>query len=152
MEAYNVQISLIEDLFRVQTNPLRLLNHHLYFKTPMLVTVAVFCWLVPIATLYPPGTLVVGLQPSSIDQSFNVSVFHHRTLQDIADDNVIAQIRCDYNCTESPKSTTCSTGPPPFPEAAENASLLATCEIDRLVHLVLTRSYSIVADFIQHNP
>jgi len=121
-EAYNVQINLIEDLFQVQTNPLRLLNHHLYFKTPMLVAVAMFCWLVPIATLYPPGTLVVGLQPSSIDQSFNVSVFHHRTLQDVADDNVIAKIDCAHDCTDVGGCNITFT-----PDLAENASLLATC-------------------------
>jgi len=121
-EAYNVQITLIEDLFQVQTNPLRLLNHHLYFKTPMLVAVAMFCWLVPIATLYPPGTLVVGLQPSSIDQSFNVSVFHHRTLQDVADDNVIAMIDCAHDCGDVGGCNITFT-----PDLAENASLLATC-------------------------
>jgi len=131
-EAYNVQISLIEDLFQVQTNPLRLFNYHLYFETPMLVAVAMFCWLVPIATLYPPGALVVGLQLSPIDQSFNVSVFHHRTLQDIADENVIAAIRCDYDCTDDGCEGSF------LQQLAENASLRATCRtLEGLVNLIL---------------
>jgi len=133
-EAYNVQISLIEDLFQVQTNPLRLFNYHLYFKTPMLVAVAMFCWLVPIATLYPPGTLIVGLELSPIDQRFNVSVFHHRTLQDIADDNVIAPIKCEYDCD----TDGCRLRPPPFPEAVQNSSLLESCSWTRLVHIIPT--------------
>jgi len=132
-EAYNVQVSLIEDLFQVQTNPLRLSNYHLYSKTPMLVVVALFCWLVPIATLYPPGTLVVGLQPSAIEQSFNVSVFHYRTLQDVSDHNTIASISCAHDCTHN----VCKGSF--LPELAENATVLATCQAQGLVDLVLSR-------------
>ncbi|KAL1794596.1 hypothetical protein ACET3X_006412 [Alternaria dauci] len=118
-----LRVSLIEDLFQVQTNPLRLLNYHLYFKTPILVAVAIFCWLVPIATIYPPGTLVVGIQPSAIDKSFNVSVLHHRNRLDIFADNVIAPVECSYNCTNQG----CVEWAPQFLEVAEDAPLPDDC-------------------------
>jgi len=141
-EAYNVQIRLIEDLFQVQTNPLRLFNYHLYFKTPMLVAVAMFSWLVPIATLYPPGTLVVGLQSFPIGQSFNVSVFHHRTLQDIVDKNVIAEILCDQDCMDD------DCKGPFLQQLAENASLLSTCRMQGLlVDLIPSRSHHNLGHF-----
>ncbi|KAH8629831.1 hypothetical protein IG631_14408 [Alternaria alternata] len=129
LKAYNVQVSLIEDLFQVQTNPFHFLNYQSYFKTPVLVAISIFCWLVPIAILYPPGTLVVGIKPSSIGKSFNVSVFRHGNLLDMSGDNVIAPISCNYNC----EGKTFSMGPPPFPEAAKNVSLLQDCSSARSV-------------------
>jgi hypothetical protein len=119
----------------VQTNPFHFSNYQLYFKTPTLVAVAVFCWLVPIATLYPPGTLVVGIQPSPIDKSFNVSVFHHRDLLDIEENNVIAKISCDW-CAENE----CVTALPPVTKVAENKTMLQTCRLSAYVHLIASRS------------
>jgi hypothetical protein len=89
-----MQINLIEDLLQVQTNALRLVNHNLYLKTPLLAAVAVFCWLIPIATIYPPGALVVGLQDSTLDRQFNVSIFHQKSLLDTGKQNPIASIYC----------------------------------------------------------
>lgn len=117
----------------MQTNPLHFLNHQLYFKTPILAAVAVFCWLVPIATLYPPGTLVVGIQPSSIDKSFIVSVFHG-SLLDISEGNFIAQIMCQFKFI----NYNCSVVRPPFQELSENVSSMRNCWSYRLV--ILSRS------------
>lgn len=113
----------------MQTNPLHFLNYQLYFKTPILATVAIFCWLVPIATLYPPGTLIVGIQPSSIEKSFNVSVFHHRSLQDILEDNVIARISCYDRCPDG----SCAVRKPPLPELTKKMSFLETCIVEKSV-------------------
>jgi hypothetical protein len=113
----------------VQTNPFHFFNYQLYFRTPVLVAIAIFCWLVPIATFYPPGTLVVGIRPASIEKSFNVSVLHHRDLLDIAQNNVIAHISCHSKCIDY----SCLVGPPQFPEAAENVTYLETCHSSELV-------------------
>ncbi|KAH6849525.1 hypothetical protein B0T12DRAFT_504305 [Alternaria alternata] len=118
-----LKVSLIEDLFQVQTNPFHFFNYQLYFKTPVLVAVAIFCWLVPIATVYPPGTLVVEIQPSSIDISFNVSVFHHRNLLDISEDNVIGQVKCEVNCVND----TCTDHLSTSPQMTKNTTFLKTC-------------------------
>jgi hypothetical protein len=102
-----MQISLIEDLFQVQMNAFRFANHDLYIKTPILAAVAAFCWLVPIAAVYPPGALVVGLQASKFDTRFNVSVLHQKTLQETGRLNTIAMIWCDNETwtNASPMST-----------------------------------------------
>jgi hypothetical protein len=111
--ADNLQISLIEDLFQVQTNAFRLINHEVYLETPLLAVITMFCWLIPIATIYPPGALVVGIQTVSLDTSFNVSVFHAKDLLETGYQSSIAELDCD--------------GPPQFPEAAHNTSLLQSC-------------------------
>jgi hypothetical protein len=61
----------------------------------VLAAVALFCWIVPIATVYPPGALTVGLRVASIDTNFNVSVFH---VDDPTKDiDTLSQIWCDDN-------------------------------------------------------
>jgi hypothetical protein len=76
------KVGLIEDLFQIQSNAFRLANHHLFTQTPILAAVAVFCWMVPIATIYPPGALTVELEAKTFDTLFNVSVFHKKDFKD----------------------------------------------------------------------
>jgi hypothetical protein len=119
-----MQISLIEDLFQVQTNAFCLTNHNLYIKTPILATVAAFCWLVPVATIYPPSALVVGLQISMVNTSFNVSGFHQNTLLDAEELGTIATIFCPFDDVNDT-----------FLDAAKNTSQLKVCRFDdRLVY------------------
>jgi len=80
-----MQISIIEDLFQVQTNAFRLANRNIYLRTPLLAIVTAFCWLVPIATIYPPGALVVGIQASASQKNFTVSVLHHKSLLEMGE-------------------------------------------------------------------
>jgi hypothetical protein len=114
IETYTMQISLIEDLFQVQANPFLLGNRNLYLRTPLLATVAAFCWLVPIATIYPPGALVVGLESSTLDTRYNVSVFHLKSLPENGYLVPVAMILTPY-------------GPVSFPEAAQDESILRSC-------------------------
>lgn len=116
-QAYNMQISLIEDLFQVQTNAVCFANHNLYIKTPILAAVAAFCWLVPIATIYPPGALVVGLQTSMVDTSFNVSGFHQKNLLNAEELGTIATISCPFDVNDN------------FLDAAKNTSQLKVCRL-----------------------
>jgi hypothetical protein len=55
---------------------------------------------------------------------------------DISEDNVIAHIRCYDNFTDN----TYEWGPPSFPEATENVSLLETCNAAGLVHRFTSES------------
>ena len=77
----------------MQTNALHLLSYELYLKTPALAAIAVFCWLVPIATVYPPGALTVELQTLQLAMDFNISVFHSRDPLEII--NNVCSVLCD---------------------------------------------------------
>jgi hypothetical protein len=99
--------------------------------TPTLAAIAAFCWLVPIAAVYPPGALIVGLQVATIDSPFNVSIFHQKSLLDYPNVAPIATIRCIHGFIIEMFPT-----PPQFPEAAHNASLLENCTFNaRLVDI-----------------
>jgi hypothetical protein len=69
-----LKVGLIEELFQIRSNPLRLLNHALLRYTPTLLAFAIFTWLVPIAMIFPSGTLVVTSEGRDIRGKFNVSV------------------------------------------------------------------------------
>lgn len=74
-----LQVSLSEDLFQIQSNALRFVNYALFVHTPYLVAIMGFSWLIPITTIYPPGALVVRLEPATFDTGFNVSTFDRDT-------------------------------------------------------------------------
>jgi hypothetical protein len=54
-----LRIGLIEDLFQIRSNVLSLLNPKVIQRTPLLFLVVLFSWLLPLATIYPPGALTV---------------------------------------------------------------------------------------------
>ncbi|KAJ8119064.1 hypothetical protein OPT61_g81 [Boeremia exigua] len=76
-----LKIGLVEDLFQIQTNAFHLMSPNLYIRTPLLAAVAVFCWIVPLATIYPPSALSVELRSLWIPTEFNVSTFHVQNYQ-----------------------------------------------------------------------
>ncbi|KAF2125621.1 hypothetical protein P153DRAFT_359973 [Dothidotthia symphoricarpi CBS 119687] len=69
-----LEVGLIEELFQIRNNAVRLLNPALARYTPVLLSIALFSWLVPLAMIYPPGALVVGLETRLVDENFNISV------------------------------------------------------------------------------
>jgi hypothetical protein len=84
----------------------------------VLAAVALFCWLVPIATVYPPGALTVELHDTSFDTNFNVSMFHVNDAK--RDTNTLSHISCDD-----------SLGPPGSDEseAPNDQAFLETCRL-----------------------
>lgn len=70
-----LSVSIIEELFQIRNNPLRLMNYTLLLSTPTLLVIATFSWVVPTAMIYPPGALVVGLEGRNVPEKFNVSGF-----------------------------------------------------------------------------
>jgi hypothetical protein len=97
-----------------------MISSSVYLQTPILAAVAVFCWLVPIATVYPPGALIVGLHVTSIAETFNVSVPHVK--DPTKDTNYMSHVWCALSVDTS--------GPPGLLEDADlfmNASFLETC-------------------------
>jgi hypothetical protein len=119
------QIELIEDLFQVQTSAFRLSNRNLYLKTPVLAVVAVFSWLVPIATVYPPGALIVELETLRVEANFSMPGFHIKSFADIVQGRSIAKIFCDYGSGNREPRTV---------KDGQNATLLDTCYLSTLVN------------------
>ena len=69
-----VEVGLIEELFQIRANVLRLFNASLLMQTPILLLVAGVSGLIPIATIYPPGAMTVELEVRPIEQQLNVSL------------------------------------------------------------------------------
>lgn len=69
-----LEVKLIEELFQIRANALRLFNPTLLRYAPTLFLIAMISWLIPVATIYPPGAMVVELEARQISQQFNVSL------------------------------------------------------------------------------
>lgn len=93
----------------MQTNAFHLISPSLCIRTPILAAVAVFCWLAPIAMVYPPGALIVELNALSVDAKFNVSVLHVKNPME--DTDYMSNIWCR-------DEESGSSGPVEFPEDA----------------------------------
>jgi hypothetical protein len=69
-----LDVGLIEELFQIRANVLRLFNPALIRYTPSLLVIALITWIIPIAAVYPPGAMTVGLEVRQVQTRFNVSV------------------------------------------------------------------------------
>lgn len=58
-----LKVGLIEELFRLRSNPLSLANPGILRNAPLLFFVATALWIIPIATIYPPGALTIRNEP-----------------------------------------------------------------------------------------
>lgn len=57
-----LRVGLIEELFQIRFNFLRLFNLRVIQHAPFLFFTAILSWLVPLATIYPPSALTVQLE------------------------------------------------------------------------------------------
>lgn len=60
------EVQIIEELFQIRANVFRLLNKKLVRNAPSLVLVATISWLIPLATIYPPGALILSLESRQV--------------------------------------------------------------------------------------
>jgi hypothetical protein len=60
-----LQIGLIEELFQIRNNVFRLFKPAVIWYAPLLLSVAVLSWLLPVAMIYPPGALGVDITVST---------------------------------------------------------------------------------------
>ncbi|KAF3008932.1 hypothetical protein E8E13_011326 [Curvularia kusanoi] len=109
-----LKIGLIEDLFQIQTNALHLISSGVYLKTPVLAAIAVFCWVVPVAMIYPPGALIVELDYLQINTTQRVPTFHASN---------------PFNGSWAPISCIGSKGIDELGNQQQNASFLKTCKL-----------------------
>ena len=71
-----LKISLIEDLFQMRNNILCLTNPGIFRKVPLLFLAAVLSWLVPLATVYPPGALTIQPELHTYFENVNASIMN----------------------------------------------------------------------------
>jgi hypothetical protein len=67
-----IALSTIESLFKMRHNPLSLFNRHTILSLSFFL--AVYTWIVPLATLYPSGALTVNTAPFVLTKSVQTSV------------------------------------------------------------------------------
>ncbi|KAJ8117316.1 hypothetical protein OPT61_g1458 [Boeremia exigua] len=118
-----LKVSLVEDLFQIQTNALHLASARVYISAPILAAVAVFSWLAPIALAYTSGTLVIELLSVPIDTPINVSVFHAKDSMYTTSPQALSRVSCYDPNRSNERGALEKTWMQPY-----NASVLDTCE------------------------
>ncbi|KAH7074435.1 hypothetical protein BKA63DRAFT_595919 [Paraphoma chrysanthemicola] len=81
LRARCLQLSLIDDLFQIRSNLLGLCNHKVFRQAPILFLVATLSWLVPLATIYPPGALTIQTELFVSTTMVNASILNPITNQ-----------------------------------------------------------------------
>jgi hypothetical protein len=67
-----IVLSTVENLFQMRHNPLELLCCHTFMSVSFLL--AAYTWIVPLATIYPPGALTISATPFLSTKSVHISV------------------------------------------------------------------------------
>lgn len=69
-------LNMIETLFTLRTNVLAMCDLRSTWRAPFLLLMALFVWCLGIATIYPPGGLVITFEPYTSAESSNMSVMN----------------------------------------------------------------------------
>ena len=64
MKAQTFEVNEIDNITTMLEDVFALLNVRLWTKVPTLVIIAIITWLIPVAAVFPPGTLRIGFLPS----------------------------------------------------------------------------------------
>jgi hypothetical protein len=67
-----IVLSRVENLFQMRHNPLELFYCHTFVSVSFLL--AAYTWIVPLATIYPPGALTISATPSLSTESMHLPV------------------------------------------------------------------------------
>jgi hypothetical protein len=67
-----IALSTVESLFQMRHNPLELFYRHTILSLSFLL--AVYTWIVPLATIYPSGALTISATPFVLTESVQMSV------------------------------------------------------------------------------
>jgi hypothetical protein len=67
-----IVLSRVENLFQMRHNPLELFYCHTFISVSFLL--AAYTWIVPLATIYPPGALTISATPSLSTESMHLPV------------------------------------------------------------------------------
>jgi apolipoprotein N-acyltransferase len=78
-----MSLSAIEKLFVFRTNILVLGDLHSIWRAPLLFLMALLVWCLGIATIYPPGALIVTFEAHNYTEDRNVSLMNPPVPQDL---------------------------------------------------------------------
>lgn len=71
------KVKVIEDLFQMQENAFKLANYTLLRTMPAMMAIVAFCWLAPVAMVFPPGALVVELRAQPVALNSTTPAFRN---------------------------------------------------------------------------
>jgi hypothetical protein len=78
-----MRLSTIEKLFILRTNLLALGDLRSTWRAPLLVLMALLVWCLGLATIYPPGALIVTFEAHTFTEKQNLSVMNPPFPQDL---------------------------------------------------------------------
>lgn len=110
-------ISLIEKLFILQNNLFAIGDIRVVRRAPLLFAMALFGWCLGIATIYPPGALIITLEPYTFIEDRNISVMNPPVPLDFnpfMEDEYLQYPRLSGRRGSPECSTDVSPGQPPF--------------------------------------
>jgi hypothetical protein len=88
-----LQVDLIESLFQIRSNAMGLFNHKIVRHAPVLFITAALSWIVPLATIYPPGALTIRSEPHVFVTGVNASIMNPSPLDfNVSGSSSLAQI------------------------------------------------------------
>ena len=76
-------LATIEKLFAVRTNLLALGDFRVIWRAPLLFLMALFVWCLGLATITPPGALIVTFEAQHYTDPYNVSVMNPPVPQEL---------------------------------------------------------------------
>jgi hypothetical protein len=71
-----IPLNTIEKLFTLRTSVLAMCDMRSIWRAPLLFLMALFVWCLGIATIYPPGALVVTFEAHTFTKESNMSVMN----------------------------------------------------------------------------
>lgn len=77
-----ISLADIESMFNLKGSILAILNIQMAWKVPLLFSMGVYLWLLPVALIYPPGALIVSMDAYHSLQSRNMSVLNQSFPED----------------------------------------------------------------------
>ncbi|KAF1843229.1 uncharacterized protein K460DRAFT_407592 [Cucurbitaria berberidis CBS 394.84] len=94
-------IGRIEQLFSLRSNPFELTRLRASWEAPLLFSMAIFTWLIPLAVIYPPSALTVSFRAYSTNKDLYVPVLYPlNPSSNLSDDIGPANLRL-YNVDRS---------------------------------------------------
>jgi hypothetical protein len=73
-----MSLETIEKLFVIRSNLLAMGDVRSIWRTPLLFLMALLVWYLGIATIYPPGALIVTFEAHNYTENHNVSVINRQ--------------------------------------------------------------------------
>jgi hypothetical protein len=82
-----MSLATIEKLFAIRSNLLAIGDLRSIWRTPLLFLMALLVWCLGIATIYPPGALIVTFEAHNYTENHNMSVMNPPVPQELTGEN-----------------------------------------------------------------